>query len=97
MHLAHDIYDVAPSRDGSGECSLQEITTADQAHIRCVGCYNRIRQTAHLGITVNRAMHIVLIEDDDALRRIDDRFVVVTTHQSQNRQQIDKKVFHYIV
>ena len=63
VHEAQDIGDVLAFRDGASGVSLQEVTAADGSGIGCVRAVDGIAQACHLGIAVDTAVGIVLVED----------------------------------
>ena len=67
VHEAQDVGDVLAFRDGTSGVSLQEVTAADGSGIGCIRAVDGIAQTCYLGIAVDAAMGIVLVEDHDTL------------------------------
>ena len=67
VHVAHDVGDILSLGDGTRGVALQEVSTTDGCRIGRVRTIDRIAQPSHLRIAVDAAMHVVLIEDHDAL------------------------------
>ena len=67
VHQFHDVGDVLALRDGSRGVALQEVATTDETHIGGILELDGVAQAGHLRIAVDAAMHIVLVEDHNAL------------------------------
>jgi len=69
-HGAHNTGDILPTGDGPAGASLQEVAATDGSGVGRVALVDGITQSRQPGIAVDAAMHIILIEDDDALLRL---------------------------
>ena len=66
-HLAHDVDDVLAPGDGPRSASLKEVTAADDTDEGRIAALDGITKACQMGIAVDAAVDIVLIEDYDTL------------------------------
>ena len=82
-HVLHDVYNILSVGERSRKVALQEVSRAHQSHVAGVGSHDGIAQSAHLGVTVDAAMHVVLIKDNDTFLRLDRTYRIIFGYTSR--------------
>ena len=67
VHQLHDVDDVLSLRNGTRRVALQEITHTDGTSVCRIRLVDGIAQSGHLLIAVNAAVHVILVQNHNAL------------------------------